>query len=51
MVNAKVWDPSKAADELDISPPGIANHQKEQRQPTFSHNVRDILIISSVRVH
>jgi hypothetical protein len=31
MVNAKVWDPSKATDEVDVSPPGIANHQKEQR--------------------
>ncbi|KAJ7864023.1 armadillo-type protein [Mycena leptocephala] len=30
VVNAKVWDPSKAADEVDISPSGIGLDQKNQ---------------------
>jgi hypothetical protein len=51
MVNAKVQDPGKAADEVDVSPPGIGLHQKEQRQPTFGDNIGDILIIFSVCVH
>jgi hypothetical protein len=51
MVHAKVWDPSKATDEVDISPPGIGLHQKESRQPAFDNDIGDILIILSVRVH
>jgi hypothetical protein len=51
MVNAKVWDPSKAADEVDLSLPGIGLHQKESIQPAFEGNIGDILIVFSVRVH
>jgi hypothetical protein len=51
MANAKVQDPNKTTDEVDISPSGIANHQKEQKQPAFDGNIGDLLIISSVRVH
>lgn len=29
MVDVKVWDPTKPADPIDISPPGIGIHRKE----------------------
>ncbi|KAJ7913986.1 hypothetical protein B0H13DRAFT_1873448 [Mycena leptocephala] len=51
VVNAKVQDPSKAINEVDISPPGIGLHQKESRQPAFHNNIEDILIIFSVCFH
>jgi hypothetical protein len=51
MVNAKVWDPSKAADEVDVSLPGIGLHQKESTQTTFEGKIGDVLIIFSVRGH
>jgi hypothetical protein len=51
MVDAKVRDPGKAADEIDISPPGIEIHQTEQRQPTFDGNIGDVLVVFSVCVH
>jgi hypothetical protein len=51
MVNAKVWNPSKATDEVDVSLPGIGLHQKESRQPAFDSNIEDILIVFSVHVH
>jgi hypothetical protein len=50
MVNAKVWDPSKATDEVDVSP-GIGFYQKESRQPTFDNKFEDIFIVFSVCVH
>jgi hypothetical protein len=51
IVNAKVWNPSKATDEVDVSPPGIGIHPKEQRQSTCDDDVGNILIISPVCVH
>jgi hypothetical protein len=51
MVNAKVWDPSKATYEVDISHSGIGLHQKESKQPTFDNKIRDVLIVFSVCVH
>jgi hypothetical protein len=51
MVHAKVWDPSKATHEVDISHSGIGLHQKESRPLAFGRNVEDILIIFSVCVH
>jgi hypothetical protein len=50
MVNAKVWDPSKAADEVDVSLPDIGLHQKDSRQTTFKGKIGDILIVFPVRV-
>jgi hypothetical protein len=51
MVNAKVWDPSKAIDEVDVSLLGIGCNQKESRQSTFDGNIGDILVIFSVCFH
>jgi hypothetical protein len=50
MVNAKVQDPSKIADEVDISPPGIGIHQREWKQRAFDGNGGDVLVLFSVGV-
>jgi hypothetical protein len=53
IVNAKVQDPSKVADEVDVLLPlaGIGICQKESRQPTFDNESGHIHVIFAVRTH